>query len=314
MIDEKITDATIARKSFVRAEYNQIKHPYAQKDKHRHPECEIFLLVDGRAQLNFGDSFFTLQPGSLVITPPNLPHRYDMMSVNQHTRIIVEFNPDYQAEAIKAIFGQTPTELFKEYAGVYDLLADTKSDIQEILLKIVDECVNVKELSSSAMVCQLIAFMIQVKRHLRERRHRDESSAEHVVNAAITLIHSEIYQPLTLDDISRELFVNKTYLSRIFKAHQNISVQSYISLQKVFLAKELLARTGLSVDKVSKQVGYASSSYFSRVFQKETGMSPSKYRQYVKVTDKLENDYHNRSMKSQQLLKKTRMTDENGEG
>lgn len=72
---------------------------------------------------------------------------------------------------------------------------------------------------------------------------------------------------------------NYTYLSRLFKKVTGMPANKYITDKKIGMAKELLtAHPDLILEDVSSMCGYRDTSYFIRVFKKQTGMSPGEYR------------------------------------
>lgn len=300
---EKIVRATIARKDFMRAEYDEIDHVYAMKDTHYHDECEVFLMIAGKGVVNIDGSFRDIRTGSLVIIPPDIPHRFDMMNAPSHTRVVIEFDPNYQADVIQTLVGTTPTDFFNTYFGIYQLDGPIFDQIKHDLREIVTESLNEKSQYLAMLISLLGQFMIHVQRDIHvSTSELIGHSREKLVNDALNLIHENISSNLSLAQLSQQLFVNKAYLSRIFKERQKVSVQTYINAQKVNIAKDMLTTTALPVAEIATKVGYTTSSYFSRVFRNETGMTPSQYRRYVKITDQLANDYHNRSEQSKRLL------------
>jgi len=68
-------------------------------------------------------------------------------------------------------------------------------------------------------------------------------------------------------------------LFRLFKTHLGQSPQRYIEQQRIGYSKKLLALPHLSIKEIALQVGFDNQLYFSRRFQKSTGLSPSQYRQ-----------------------------------
>lgn len=67
-------------------------------------------------------------------------------------------------------------------------------------------------------------------------------------------------------------------LFRLFKRQLGLSPQQYIEQQRIEHAKRLLTLNRLSIKEVAAQVGFANQLYFSRRFQKATGLSPSQFR------------------------------------
>ena len=72
--------------------------------------------------------------------------------------------------------------------------------------------------------------------------------------------------------------ISTGYLSSQLKAELGLSFSEYITSKRIQKAKELLADESLSVESIAEQTGYNDYFYFIKVFKKNTGISPSKYR------------------------------------
>lgn len=83
---------------------------------------------------------------------------------------------------------------------------------------------------------------------------------------------------IPLSEIANQLYISPHYLSHIFKEETGYSPISYMIRRRIGEAKRLLLTTGLSVQEISREVGYENSNYFSMVFKKIAGESPSRFR------------------------------------
>ena len=83
---------------------------------------------------------------------------------------------------------------------------------------------------------------------------------------------------ISVANIAEELHFNPQYLMRIFKGKTGLSIVEYITKERMNMAKKILKSTDLPIKIVSSMVGYEDYAYFTRVFKKETGMSPGSYR------------------------------------
>ena len=84
---------------------------------------------------------------------------------------------------------------------------------------------------------------------------------------------------ITLDDLSARFFVNKYYLTRVFKEQYGQSITSYLLSIRITKAKELLRFSDMTVEEIGMESGLGALHYFSRVFREVEGMPPSKYRE-----------------------------------
>ena len=81
-----------------------------------------------------------------------------------------------------------------------------------------------------------------------------------------------------MDDLAEKFFINKFYLSKIFKETYGTTVNNYLNSKRITRAKQLLRFTDMTVDEVGVVVGIGDANHFSRMFRKVEGISPRGYR------------------------------------
>ena len=96
--------------------------------------------------------------------------------------------------------------------------------------------------------------------------------------AAREYIEAHSMERFSLQEMAGSLYVNGSYLLRIFKQHMGMTPLSYHHLIRCAKAKELLTETSLNVSRVGETVGFVSSSHFTHIFRKTEGCTPSEYR------------------------------------
>lgn len=84
---------------------------------------------------------------------------------------------------------------------------------------------------------------------------------------------------LSLDSIAREVHLAPAYLSYLFKQVEFVTITEYLTTVRLEHAKELLQHTTHKANEISGMVGYLDNKYFSRLFKRNTGMTPIEYRQ-----------------------------------
>jgi len=98
---------------------------------------------------------------------------------------------------------------------------------------------------------------------------------------AVAFINENLCEDLSIRNISKNINVSKSVLYKRFHACFNCTVSEYINTRRVEKSIELLTRTDLSIEEISQKVGFASASYFSKIFKKEKGVSPLNYKKKV---------------------------------
>lgn len=82
----------------------------------------------------------------------------------------------------------------------------------------------------------------------------------------------------SLDEIARHVYLSKSYLSMVFKQEVGIGISEFINQIRVDHSKKLLIGSNLSLAAIAVECGFHDQSYYTKVFQKNEGISPKKYR------------------------------------
>lgn len=85
-------------------------------------------------------------------------------------------------------------------------------------------------------------------------------------------------EKIVLEELAEKFFINKFYLSKIFKETYGTPINNYLISKRITRAKQLLRFTDMTVDEIGVAVGMADANYFSRMFRKVEGISPREYR------------------------------------
>ncbi|MDP4099339.1 response regulator transcription factor [Paenibacillus sp. P96] len=91
-------------------------------------------------------------------------------------------------------------------------------------------------------------------------------------------INDHYSEPLSLTALAKHFHFNPSYLSTYFAAHNTEGFSEYLNKVRVDKAAELLRSSTAPISEISSRVGYSDHSYFTKVFKKLTGSSPSQYR------------------------------------
>ncbi len=88
-------------------------------------------------------------------------------------------------------------------------------------------------------------------------------------------------EDITLQILAKKYHISESRLSVRLKEIQGMSFSKYLTSKRIQKAKELLADERLSVEQIASLVGYNDYYYFTKVFKRTTGISPSKYRKIL---------------------------------
>ena len=93
--------------------------------------------------------------------------------------------------------------------------------------------------------------------------------------------------PITLDMLAKICDINKYYLAYLFKKEIGMAPINYLNDVRIKEAKILLATTDLTIGEIANITGFSSQSFFTQVFKREAGLTPSQFRKINKTTKKV---------------------------
>ena len=117
-----------------------------------------------------------------------------------------------------------------------------------------------------------------VQKHTPYGTAKKKTGGELLTQVALEYIESHYKEKFSLQAMAGELFVNGSYLLRVFKKHTGFTPLAYHNHVRCERAKELLANTDECVSEIGEAVGFVSSAHFSHVFKKKEGCTPTEYR------------------------------------
>ena len=145
-------------------------------------------------------------------------------------------------------------------------------ELQEILKKAIQK-VEKKKLSSRFQeygMAQLNQF--------KETSGQKERNSRLIVQEVKSYVNQHLQDELSVDVLAKRAFVSTAYLCHVFKKEENKTLVEYITDARMFYAAELLKDPKISVSRAAASVGYNNYCYFTKIFKKAYGVSPSQYQ------------------------------------
>lgn len=152
-------------------------------------------------------------------------------------------------------------------AGVHPFYIDAVSSNYASLLE---------QSSSIREITDITPYMIQSYCRLVE--DRSMVSYSEPIRQILVTIDASLTGDLSLKRFANELFLNTSYLSNLFKKEVGVTLTDYVNKNRIEYAKKLLKSTTLSIQDIAVRSGISDIHYFTRLFRRETGMSPRDFR------------------------------------
>jgi two-component system, response regulator YesN len=128
-------------------------------------------------------------------------------------------------------------------------------------------------------VAELSAWLFHIMLHFIEQVfEQNELKHPQVILKAVDFLQKNFQKKITLEEVSAYVNHSPSYFSTIFKSELKVSFNAYLNHLRIEQAKKLLLENEFTIVEISELVGYEDQSYFSRVFKKNTGTTPGKYR------------------------------------
>ena len=109
-------------------------------------------------------------------------------------------------------------------------------------------------------------------------KNEQTPNAKNHVEAVKEYIEKNYTSPISLKEISENLYISQSYLSALFKEQIGVNFLQYLTDLRIEKAKELLETSNLKVYEVAERVGYTDTRYFSEIFRKQTGCLPKQWK------------------------------------
>lgn len=107
------------------------------------------------------------------------------------------------------------------------------------------------------------------------------------IKDAIKYVENNIKRNITLEEVAKYINITPHYLSKIFKKYVGVNFITFITDKKIELAKEMLINKDVPIVNISIELSYNQPNYFSKVFKRKVGMTPSEYREKYLINNKM---------------------------
>ncbi len=161
-----------------------------------------------------------------------------------------------------AIDGGVPAAVAYAVSDLYFQRLEKASDIMEMQ-------------NISAQVIREFAALV--------RKHQNKKST--YVEQCKDIISRNINREISIDDIAKQIGMNRTYLSSRFTKETGMTISGYRIQARLSAAENMLKYSNISIGEIAEYLHFASQSYFGQLFKQQTGMSPAAYRRKYKVLD-----------------------------
>ncbi len=174
---------------------------------------------------------------------------------------------------IKNFYWNTITSINNIRISLMTGESDKKLEYNELsgLYGLIEKCTNADELN---------ALLDESARSVASKvNNYNNKSIKLVLRNAVEYMHEHYHEPVTLNEVAEHAFVSTYYISRMFKKEMGKNFVDYLNELRMEKAKEMLKDVRYKTYEVAEKVGIPDAHYFSRLFKKYVGVTPTEYRE-----------------------------------
>ena len=233
---------------------------------HAHPYYHMFYIHDGLFCFTAGGETHQLQPGQILLVPPQIEHGYINETTQAGEYLEIKFavsqpqNADDQVQLCDDPLGGM---LFSQILQEYSDLGQLADESAEAYL--------------NSLLC-IIRKQQRYKKQLRQFQYLDASGYNPLSRRIVRYLEEHYSEDLSLDALAQAMDYNKTYLCAAFKQDTRQTIADCLNMIRIRRAAELIVYSDHSLSQVSQLCGFSSVSHFNRVFLKYAGITPGQAR------------------------------------
>lgn len=232
-------------------------------------DFQILYVASGKAHFFFHGKEEIVSAGNMIIYRPKEEQRYYYYGTDQTEVYWVHFT------------GKEVKKILRAH-GIADdmhvIHTGTSLEYKQLFLQMIQELKLCKEDYEELLTHLLSHLLILIHRVLNTRPRTKAHAIMKEMDAAVKYFHQNYNQPISIEEFAISRHMSISWFIRNFKEYTHSTPAQYLLSLRISNAQTLLESTDYNVTEIAEIVGYDNPLYFSRLFKKQCGMSPSEFR------------------------------------
>ena len=262
----------------------------------------LILITEGACRIDIDDNNLTLSKGDYILIPPSKEYirrpvndkSCKLLYVHFMLRSTIDSLSNKEAEnELKEIINKNaslsvqkrlsllPTHLYINHHGN---TGDGFDELCTLLRQIPQKKISATYVSPLLISLKLVEFLSSVSINVISITASSTVPPDipPPLRQALSFIQQNYNKKISTEQLCELCHLSPQHMIRLFRKHLGITPIQYITKNKISNAIELLRTSELSIAEIAYSLGYDNPSYFSRMFAKEEGFSPSEIRERIK--------------------------------
>ena len=281
----------ISIRELVTADYILGTHP--NTSSHAHEDAwELCCCLEGELILVKNGKQLVLKKGDIALVQPQATH--DIL-VKKKTSAVFVVSFTCSGEHLRSIQDSILTFTDEQLRLFHKIIPEiercfTRTDGHRPLPLFSCSPSATSPFGTEQMICnyleQIIITMLRnvtmQDGQIIRTEHFKDAMQGYLIEQVRNYILDHLDRKLVVEDIAARFHYSRARLSTLFKASAGVSINAYITAERMRRAKFLLQEGTLSIAEIAELLGYPSPQYFTNKFHKEAGIPPSKYAESLK--------------------------------
>ncbi len=252
---------------------------------HKHDAWELYYVVHGYGNRLAGDTLQPFATGDVALLPPSMLHRWiyapDSAGTDGCIRyLMVAFRPNLVERCI-SVFPEVRNRLAGIALPTDAMTFGPKSSA--IIRKTLKKMKDLDELGRLCEMLRLLPFIFTTSDHTFAGKHmRMERDVRRMLQISAYVMAHYVHH-ISLNDIAHEVGMNRSAFCSYFKQKKGMTFSQFVTQYRLNTACELLKHSTKAVSEICYLVGFNDVPHFVRVFTKNYGVPPGKFRKELDI-------------------------------
>ena len=237
-------------------------------------DFQLLYIASGKAHFHFGNEERIVTAGQMVLYRPKEPQKYEYYGEDQTEVYWVHFT------------GGNVTNILRSYGLTDDkkvFHCGSSLEYKNLFRAMINELQMCRENYAEMLEMHLRQIFIMLQRYFISAMKSDNARVVEAIDKATAYFNEHYSENISVDKYAEKNHYSVSWFIRNFRQYTGSTPMQYILSKRILNAEILLQDPTYNVTDVSRIVGYDNPLYFSRIFKKSKGLSPSEYRKSLKA-------------------------------
>lgn len=231
-------------------------------------DFQLLYIASGKAQFFFDGKEQILSKGNMVLFLPDQPQMYFLYAKDKPETYWVHFTGNKVLEILEQF--DIPTDRNVSFIG-------SSQDYQWLFMQMIHELRAKRYNYQKMLESEFKSLLIMIDRYLKVGED-NTAHKQNEIQKAIHYFNRNFNKDISIEEYATGNFMRPSVFIQQFKKVTNQTPMQYITSLRIASAINLMQDKNYNISQIAAAVGYSNPLYFSRLFHKKTGLSPSEYR------------------------------------